>query len=129
MTTELLTDAEDFLWSLGLHMVGKSEKSRSSYWSLTNDDGQPRLRLSNHAVAHACSESAVQLGTSIDDDVRLGDDTMAACKLAVAMLVDAQAAHDRESYTGGYSRDESPEDHADADESEAKLRAAWAAKL
>lgn len=130
-TDDLIEAADDCLRRFGLSCVGLSSKSRSSYWSLTNDEGQPRIRLSDHAVVYASSDTAVTIGFAPDDDCRLDKDESVddVCRRAVRMLVEAQAEHDREVYTGGYDRDEAPEDHADADASEADLRTKWAAFL
>ena len=76
LTHDQLDAAKLQLAEWGLCLVGVSSKSASTYWALTEDDRAKRLRLSNHAVAHACSDCAVCVGDSMDDDY--GIDQLAA---------------------------------------------------
>lgn len=69
--------AKNALSDAGLWVCGTSNKSRSTYFGRGSDsDGYQRIRLSNHAVAYACSDCAVciEIGRgSPDADVTISD--------------------------------------------------------
>jgi hypothetical protein len=122
LTSDQLDTAKLQLAEWGLCLVGKSEKSQSTYWSLTEDDNAKRLRLSDHAVAHACSDCAVCVGDSADDD--FGIDRL---REAVSALVAVQLAADEATYREDWSDDEDLE--AMIASNAAKIRSKWEAFL
>lgn len=122
LTHDQLDAAKLQLAEWGLCLVGVSSKSASTYWSLTECDNDQRLRLSNHAVAHACSDCAVCVGDSMDDDY--GIDQLAA---AVGALVKVQLAADEATYREDWADDEDLE--AMIANNAAKITAKWAAFL
>lgn len=67
---EWITDA---LYAADLRPCGRSGKSRSVYYGRgTDSEGRERIRISDHAVAYACSDCAVCIGIgdgAPDDDV------------------------------------------------------------
>jgi hypothetical protein len=69
--------ATDRLWAAGLVCCGVSAVSRSRYYGRDERaDGRERIRLSDHSVAHACSDCAVcvEIGAgSPDADVVIGE--------------------------------------------------------
>jgi len=54
--------AKELLYDAGFYCCGCSNKSRSTYFGRgTDSDGYERIRLSNHSVAHTCSDCAVMI--------------------------------------------------------------------
>ena len=87
-----LEQAFALLSDLGLHLAGCSSKSASKYFAFFPGEDEPRLRLSDHAVAYASSDCAVCLGNAQDDDVQLtdADSVIQAVKLLFWAQVDRE---------------------------------------
>lgn len=111
-----ISDVAERLAAIGLCEVGRSGKSRSTYWAITRDDDQPRLRLSDHAVAYQSSDCAVCVGDAPDDDYR--PDQWAD---AVRALWAAQLEHDAEGARSQADLDDTDPD-AEAAEAVASMR-------
>jgi hypothetical protein len=89
--------AKNLLHDAGLFCCGCSGKSASTYFGRGRDsDGRERIRLSDHAVAHACSDCAVcvEIGDgSPDADVTISetaDDAEIETKITEALRLFAE---------------------------------------
>ena len=84
MTGTALDFLTDRLYEVGFRCCGASNKSVSVYYAECRDErGYARIRISDHSVAHACSDCAVCIeigdGSADADIIVASEATAAAC--------------------------------------------------